>query len=562
MSDHHRVAVIGSGPSGVSTAMILLEEGFVVDIFDGGITPEPESSEFTQHLRRRLTQGLLPNRSDRRYLRWGAERKIFLQTVTRAVQSIVFGRIHPSLIEKRCLGSTFVFKDIAKGIPISGHGLPRSLAVGGLSNVWGAACYPLRKEDYSNWPIAERDLIFWYERAAQILGICAWHDHLEVAYPLHGGEKKDLPHDSPAQNPMVASLLSHWSKHSKPLAEKGMIWGRSRLAVKRDRHQEGGCIRCGLCFYGCPLDAIWRSTAVLKTLGANIGFGHRPGMIVLKLQESESGVSIIGRENGITQKLPDEYDAVFLAAGPLSSLRIAAETLGIYGHPAPLIENDMFILPLMPAIELEKPSSGDFALSEIVLAMDPQTVCNHSIHMQVYTFSEPLLGPLSGLTVTLPEFIRNPLLASMRNLLMGFIYLHGNDSRRVSASVQSAGDQIAKISTRVHAESHGKEVAGKFFRHLAKNQKSTGLRPIKAGMRSMPLGLSGHLGGTLPMRTSPGQLETHTDGRLAGTRNCFVVDASVFPSMPAQNSGLTIMANAMRIASEFSNRAKRKDPNS
>jgi choline dehydrogenase-like flavoprotein len=46
-------------------------------------------------------------------------------------------------------------------------------------------------------------------------------------------------------------------------------------------------------------------------------------------------------------------------------------------------------------------------------------------------------------------------------------------------------------------------------------------------------------------------LETDVFGRLPGWKRVHLVDASVFPSIPATTITLTAMANAHRIASEL-----------
>jgi len=53
------------------------------------------------------------------------------------------------------------------------------------------------------------------------------------------------------------------------------------------------------------------------------------------------------------------------------------------------------------------------------------------------------------------------------------------------------------------------------------------------------------------MKDSPLKMQTDVMGKLSGCSNCYVVDASVFPIMPAQNPTLTIMANAMRVADNY-----------
>ena len=53
------------------------------------------------------------------------------------------------------------------------------------------------------------------------------------------------------------------------------------------------------------------------------------------------------------------------------------------------------------------------------------------------------------------------------------------------------------------------------------------------------------------MRSDPGPLETDVFGRVQGWKRIHVVDASVFPSIPATTITLTAMANAHRIGSEL-----------
>ncbi|MGH7287169.1 MAG: GMC oxidoreductase, partial [Myxococcota bacterium] len=78
-------------------------------------------------------------------------------------------------------------------------------------------------------------------------------------------------------------------------------------------------------------------------------------------------------------------------------------------------------------------------------------------------------------------------------------------------------------------------------------RRPLGLWPVPGLAKATPFGFHGHLAGTLPMRASPGPLETDAKGRLSGTRRVFVADSAVFPTLPAQNLTFTAMANALRI---------------
>ena len=61
-------------------------------------------------------------------------------------------------------------------------------------------------------------------------------------------------------------------------------------------------------------------------------------------------------------------------------------------------------------------------------------------------------------------------------------------------------------------------------------------------------GKSYHAGGAFPMRRDPGARESDLLGRPMGLTRVHLIDSSVFPTIPATNITLTLMANAHRIA--------------
>jgi choline dehydrogenase-like flavoprotein len=72
--------------------------------------------------------------------------------------------------------------------------------------------------------------------------------------------------------------------------------------------------------------------------------------------------------------------------------------------------------------------------------------------------------------------------------------------------------------------------------------------PLRPGLQIAPPGRGFHSGGTFPMRSTPGGFQSDLLGRPAGLKRVHVVDASVFPSIPATTITLSVMANARRIA--------------
>ena len=77
------------------------------------------------------------------------------------------------------------------------------------------------------------------------------------------------------------------------------------------------------------------------------------------------------------------------------------------------------------------------------------------------------------------------------------------------------------------------------------------LYPVLPMLRLSAAGKSYHYGGSFPHARDSGPTYTSDRlGRVGGWQRIHLVDASVFPNVPATTFTLTVMANAHRIASE------------
>jgi choline dehydrogenase-like flavoprotein len=106
------------------------------------------------------------------------------------------------------------------------------------------------------------------------------------------------------------------------------------------------------------------------------------------------------------------------------------------------------------------------------------------------------------------------------------------------------------MSARVNEKTQ--KTVGDATNRLAKSLLGTGMLALLPLRRLGAVGSSFHCGSTFPMKDCPVNLESDTLGRPAGLKRVHVVDASVFPSIPATTITLSVMANAHRIATESS----------
>jgi choline dehydrogenase-like flavoprotein len=122
-------------------------------------------------------------------------------------------------------------------------------------------------------------------------------------------------------------------------------------------------------------------------------------------------------------------------------------------------------------------------------------------------------------------------------------YLHSGDSPGMTLELKAdgvrlLGDDPAEGIARVR----------RLVRRLTANAHLLGMAPIPGLTQLGRPGKGNHVGGSLPMRHRPSELETDTMGRVPGWDRVHVVDSSVLPSLPATTVTLSVMANAHRIA--------------
>src|SRR6185312_13300033 len=150
--------VIGSGPAGVACAKALITRGASVLMLDAGIELESERAKISREL------------SGEKFSEWPPSQLAAIQgDLTATAKGIPL---------KTLFGSDFPYRETEEKIPWRGNGIGfrPSLALGGLSNVWGAATLPYRDEDISDWPIKISDLTPHYRAVAEIMNLSGRHD--------------------------------------------------------------------------------------------------------------------------------------------------------------------------------------------------------------------------------------------------------------------------------------------------------------------------------------------------------------------------------------------------
>jgi choline dehydrogenase-like flavoprotein len=514
--------VIGSGPAGVSAARALCDAGLRVTMLDAGDSIEVEQMRLFDTLARVEPE------------RWPAG----AASRARSAFPVDVGRVPL----KPAYGSLFPYALDDSDLPLANENADAlsSLALGGLSNSWGASILPFRQADIEDWPISLDELESHYEAVLRFMPIAAECDELSESLPLYTGRPGAL-----RRGPQAHALLSHLRRHAPALRAAGFAFGASRLAVVASADDPRHCRHCGMCLYGCPYRSIYNAAHTLETLIREGLVDYRGGIYVDRVTEAGDHVAIDLHR----RRRPSESDRltasrVFVACGSISSTRLMLESIGHQRFTHRMQDSQYFVIPMITprAAPVSVATQGN-TLAQVFVELDDTGITRHASHLQVYGYNDIMLSAIAKrlrLRTGDCERILRPLYGRLV-VMQGF--LHSADSpgltiARDADRVRVIGDDTTTATVRVRS----------LIRRLAGHARLLGMLPLPGLLHVGRPGKSNHLGGSLPMRRKPGALETDTLGRIPGWKRVHLVDASVFPSLPGTTVTISIMANAHRIA--------------
>lgn len=519
--------VVGSGPAAVGAALALLERGASVTMLDVGRELEPEFAATQRSL------GSLP------YESWPADEYTRLARLT--------GPTSKGFPMKTVFGSDFAYRGAPDLMPVDVHGadILVSLARGGLSNVWGSNVLSFCDDDWTGWPVGPDEMAPAYRAVLRHVPLSATaDDELAGVFPLHTDrlEPRLLSRQS-------TRLLSDLAARREAVHARGVRFGPSRLGLRTSASDhDPGCVRCGLCLHGCPYDLIYSSGQTLRAMMNDPRFRYEKGLYVTRFRETTTGVELDATRVADGSAVRFSGARAFLGCGAYSTARLVLESLERFGVEVQMLESQYVLLPMLHAHRFpDAPNERLQTLSQVCLRLRDPEVSPRDVHMLVYSY-----GPLYRAMVDASPLRFAPPLARalLERLLTLQGYLHSDVSARLALSVRRnpGGPAVLSVEGRPNPETRPT------LRRLEARLRGLGpfmrARPIPFAMKVAEPGKSYHTGGTFPMRRDPRTLDSDLLGRPLGLSRVHVVDASVFPSVPATNLTLTVMANAYRIASE------------
>ena len=433
-------------------------------------------------------------------------------------------------------GMSYIVRDWNRLSPIVSESFAGvlSLAKGGLANGWGAGVYRYTDRDLTGFPIPAKQLSPCYDELTRHIGVSGANDDLEPWFV----------HDDALQPPVrlsgfFAELLEKYERNRTLFQRERVAIGRPRLAVLTEPHNGRAAYAYdNLEFFQPHNPAIYSPAYTVDEMIRDGAIEYCSGRLVLRYQEIEDGVEVTARNIETGQDETFRGRKLCIGAGAINTARIVLESNLDYETRLPILDNPMACIPFFRLSRIGMPMSvNDTSIAQLnLIATDPEW--NEPVQATIYGTAGPLR---SDFICSLPLSLRANMawtkyLAPAMGLIM--LFYPRDPGPQSYLRLRPSGDLEIQFAP---------EPPHDIERRLIRLLRKIGYLSHPALMERPGLGAGIHYAGSLPMRAAPGRYETDPHGRLAGTKNVYIVDGACFSRLPAKNLTFTIMANAMRI---------------
>jgi choline dehydrogenase-like flavoprotein len=521
--------IIGSGPAAAGAALALSRSpDLKITVVDIGLRLEAERQNAVD-----ILASTDPGQWDGRLLQ-----SISAQPVESKIKGVP---------EKRSYGSNYPFRDVAQldGL-IATNNVTKSIisaAYGGFSNVWGSQLMPFTASVFGTWPVSASDIQPHYEAILSQIPFAGQDDDLAHRFPLMGH-----PMPLPELSARTKWVLEAYARHRSALNRMGITMGAARLAFEAPK-----CTRCGLCMTGCPYGLIYSASQTFDRLRRSNRVTYHGGVMALEVSDEGDKAVVVAKELATGRVQRFEADRVYVACGAMGTTRLVASSLGLFDVELAMGESQQFALPMFSRRATDDPrQEATFTLNQfnMVVALDESGVDVSQLHF--YTFNSAFIEALPyPLRAHSAEQVSQQLL---RRLSVVLGYLPSWRSPRLLVRVQRAASRERMPEMRISRENPPpgrNQMMRTVLTRLARSSRVLDLYPMLPMLQLAAGGKSYHFGGSFP-HTANGSTTLGSDrlGRVGPWRRVHLVDASVFPNVPAMTFTLTVMANAHRIAFE------------
>jgi ferredoxin len=450
------------------------------------------------------------------------------------------------LPEKRIFGSDFPFRDFGQLIGIRGErGVNAHVvsgAFGGFTNTWGAQTMVFSEATFDDWPFPRQEIEQDYRAILNSIPYSAEVDDLAEYFPLWGTADNLPPLGESADR-----VLRAYERHRIDVRRHGVLVGKARLAMRASK-----CVLCGLCMTGCPYGLVYSASQTFDELITQGHVNYVGGHLALQVGEEKDRPFVKARSLRSGEVTTFTADKVLLACGSIGTTRLVAHSLGQWSTRIHMLESAQFLMPMVSLKGISRLSqAGTFTLNQFNLVLPFDEAGHDIVQIHGYPYNDAMDDALPGFLQSKP--MRGVRSQALKHLTVGLGYMPSWWSPGFDVELERPhdDDQLPELTLTpsIDSSTETKSILREITKRLLKSSTSLGIAPVVSQVVLSSPGKSYHFGGSFPHATnSVSDRQSDVLGRVGVWSNIHLVDASVFPNVPATTFTLTIMANAHRIA--------------
>ena len=322
------VIIVGSGPTGVASALGFTENGITPLVLDVGHEPQNDKSlncNFYDYRKSHDSFNLMVGEN--------------YEGLNNVINKDTFS---PKLLSPFM---QFVIKNARKLSPVDEKGFDtiQSFAMGGLANAWGAGLYRCLDDELINIPLDASELSSYYDALTREIGISGDDDDLT---PFWGSTKHLL-------KPLKLSekserLYLKYKKRKKQLNDHGIYIGRPRLCVLSENYNDrSSCEYNNLESWFPNLSYVYTPAFTLKKLIKENKVIYRKSVLVKSWSRSDKHLIVHAEVINDRSEISFKCKRLILAAGTINSSKIVLNSKKDFKTKLPLFDNPLAQIPLI-----------------------------------------------------------------------------------------------------------------------------------------------------------------------------------------------------------------------
>ena len=393
-----------------------------------------------------------------------------------------------------------------------------SHSFGGLSNVWGGSALRFLKKDFSEWPISYEELINFYDECEKIMNVTHYNDDISNELKIDNNQKND------SKLKLYSYFIKDFLKKYKMNDNYTMGYSRVALNEKKQAFNTRDYIEKLI---------NQKKIEYIKNLVLEKFIINNDKIIELKFKNSDTKIS--------TKKL-------FLGAGAINTPKIVINSLE-EKEDLTVKESQVFFIPAIYRGKILNSNYNQHTLTQ------SQFFFKKNIKLDIGKISyqikyDPLLTQsllkrqFGFLSKLIPKFLINRIF-----FISGFIHSKYSTYYAVIKNNDLKVDVVENIENK-------KMIKFEILNQLKILEKIHKFDLFKFFLKLGDFGISYHLGSSIPMikkeelGNKKNKLYTKENGEISLFKNVFIIDSSSFSNIPGGSISLTIMANALRVATE------------